>query len=88
MRRYILCPMTRHTSIQGTPATTVEIVANGETRSVPAGITVAGFLVSHDLDPDLVVVERNGEILHRAAFDGAALEPGDEIEIVHFVGGG
>lgn len=66
----------------------VEIRANGETRSVPPGTSVAGFLARHDLDPDLVVVERNGRILRREEFDRTALEPGDELEIVHFVGGG
>lgn len=65
-----------------------EIRANGEARSVPPGTSVAGFLARHDLDPDLVVVERNGSILRRQEFDGTALEPGDELEIVHFVGGG
>ena len=49
---------------------------------------MAGFLARHDLDPDLVVVERNGRILRREEFDRTALEPGDELEIVHFVGGG
>lgn len=66
----------------------LEIRANGETRSVPAGTSVAGFLARHDLDPDLVVVERNGRILRRQEFDGTALEAGDALEIVHFVGGG
>ncbi|HET6638630.1 MAG TPA: sulfur carrier protein ThiS [Gemmatimonadota bacterium] len=66
----------------------LEIRANGETRSVPPGTSVAGFLARHDLDPDLVVVERNGRILRRQDFDGTTLEPGDELEIVHFVGGG
>ena len=64
------------------------IRANGETRSVPSGTSVAGFLARHDLDPDLVVVERNGSILRRQDFDRTALESGDELEIVHFVGGG
>ena len=76
------------TSTQAASTTAFEIVANGVTRSVPAGTTLAVFLAGHDLVPDLVVVERNGEILQRAAFDGTALEPGDELEIVHFVGGG
>jgi thiamine biosynthesis protein ThiS len=66
----------------------LEIRANGQTRSVPPGTSVAGFLACHDLDPDLVVVERNGRILRREEFDRTALEPGDELEIVHFVGGG
>ena len=80
--------MTHRTSIQATSAFAFEIIANGEIRSVPAGTSVAVFLAGHDLDPDLVVVEYNGEILHRAAFDRTVLEPGDALEIVHFVGGG
>lgn len=65
-----------------------EIRANGVARSVAAGTSVAGFLARHDLDPDLVVVEHNGGILRREEFDGTVLEPEDELEIVHFVGGG
>lgn len=65
-----------------------EIVANGEPRTIPPDTTVAGFLTAHELDPDLVVVERNGEILRRADYRSTALEPGDALEIVHFVGGG
>lgn len=79
--------MTHRTSIP-TPAAAFEIRANGELRSVSAGTTVTGFLAGHDLDPDLVVVEKNGVILRRGAFDDTTLDPGDELEIVHFVGGG
>jgi thiamine biosynthesis protein ThiS len=65
-----------------------EIVANGQARRIAAGTTVADFLAAHAIDPDLVVVERNGAILHRGSFDAVEVEPGDELEIVHFVGGG
>ena len=71
-----------------TTGSSFEIVANGEPRRVALGTTVAGFLAAHDLDPDLVVVERNGGILRRADLDATALQPGDALEIVHFVGGG
>lgn len=67
---------------------TFEIVANGEPRQVAPGTTITAFLAAHDLDPDLVVVERNGGILRRADHDATALAPGDALEIVHFVGGG
>jgi thiamine biosynthesis protein ThiS len=80
--------MTRSSSPAAPPPTTFEIVANGRPRRVAGGTTVAGFLSAHRIDPDLVVVERNGEILRRAAFDVVQVEPGDELEIVHFVGGG
>jgi thiamine biosynthesis protein ThiS len=66
----------------------IGILVNGEPRSIAAGSTVAELLAAHDLDPALVVVERNGGILSRAAFERTPLEPGDALEIVHFVGGG
>lgn len=69
-------------------ARTIEVVANGEPRTIPEGQTVAGFLDQRGLDPDVVVVERNGEIVPRSRFGELRLEADDRLEIVHFVGGG
>ena len=67
----------------------VAIVVNGEPREIPAGSTVASLLASLDLDPRLVVVERNREILRdRDRLCHVELATNDTIEIVHFVGGG
>ena len=67
----------------------IAVTLNGDQREIPAGSTVASLLASLDLEPRLVVVERNRHILRdRDAFSTAELEPGDMIEIVHFVGGG
>lgn len=68
-------------------AETIEIVANGRSIETREGTTVEGLLDELGLDPDLVVVERNGAILPRAGY-ATALAAGDELEIVHFVGGG
>lgn len=72
------------------PTTTdgIEVTLNGEDRRVPAGLTVTGLLEHLDQDPGTVVVERNREILRGDARDETEVRPGDEIEIVHFVGGG
>lgn len=66
----------------------MEIRLNGERREVPGGQTVGGLLEELDLDPRAVVVERNREILRGEERGDVVLEPGDEIEIVQFVGGG
>jgi thiamine biosynthesis protein ThiS len=67
----------------------IAIVVNGEPRDIPAGSTVASLLASLELDPRLVVVERNREILRdRDVFGRVELATSDTIEIVHFVGGG
>lgn len=71
-----------------TPKDGIEITLNGEPRTVPAGLTVAGLLAELGLHPGLVVVEHNREILERARLAETAVAPGDVFELVHFVGGG
>lgn len=72
-----------------TMAPDLPITVNGDGRAVPAGTTVATLLASLGLDPRLVVVERNREILRdRGAFAQVPLAAGDVVELVHFVGGG
>ena len=66
----------------------VRVQLNGKEREVPAGITVRGLLESLDLEPRMVVVERNREILARARYDEVSVGEGDRLELVHFVGGG
>ena len=67
---------------------TLEVVVNGEPRLVAEGTTVEAFLIAHEIDPDIVVVEANGFILPRDRFGVTQLTAGDALEIVHFVGGG
>jgi sulfur carrier protein len=66
----------------------MRIEVNGKVRTVEPGRTVRGLLEELALDPRLVVVERNREIVRRDALDQAELRDGDTLEIVHFVGGG
>ena len=66
----------------------IGIVVNGERREAAAGATLGSYLRGLGLDPDLVVVERNGGIVPRGSFDATELAPGDRLEVVHFVGGG
>lgn len=66
----------------------IDVQVNGEPREVPAGVSVRGLLEHLELKPELVVVERNGEILRRERYPQVQVEPGDVLELVHFVGGG
>lgn len=69
-------------------AETIRIRLNGQDREIPGGGSVQDLLVSLELRPELVVVERNREILDRARYPEVAVEDGDSLELVHFVGGG
>lgn len=68
-------------------AQTITVRVNGDAREIPAGLTVEGLLAHLSLSPRMVVVEHNGDILRRDALAGAVNE-GDTLELVHFVGGG
>jgi thiamine biosynthesis protein ThiS len=66
----------------------IEVELNGRRREIPAGLSVVGLLEFLDLRPELVVVERNREILTRDRYGDEVVEAGDVLELVHFVGGG
>lgn len=66
----------------------IQVHLNGEDREIPAGLTVWGLLESLELEPRLVVVERNLEIIARGRYDEVVVGEGDTLELVHFVGGG
>ncbi len=67
---------------------TIQIVLNGDRREVPAGWSVAQLLAQLGLDDRQIVVEHNREILRRPRYRQVTLQEGDEVELVHFVGGG
>ena len=66
----------------------MDVMVNGERRAVPEGTTVAQLLGLLKVAPERVVVEVNLTILKRADHVATALKPGDQVEVVHFVGGG
>ena len=66
----------------------IEVVINGETRTIPQGTTVAGLIGELGLGDRRVAVERNREVVPRAAHASTVLAAGDRVELVTFVGGG
>jgi sulfur carrier protein len=66
----------------------VKLTVNGEEMDLPEGTTAAALLDQLKLNPGLVVVELNLNILKRDELPKTALKEGDQVEIVHFVGGG
>ena len=67
---------------------TITIRVNGEHRRVAEGLTIAGLAEQLGLAAEKVAVERNLEIVPRSTLAEVRIEDGDELEIVHFVGGG
>jgi len=66
----------------------IQIQLNGRDREVSSDLSVRDLIVSLDLSPEMIVVERNRSILRRDDYTDVSVEEGDVIELVHFVGGG
>ncbi|GER01389.1 thiazole synthase [Iodidimonas gelatinilytica] len=66
----------------------ITVSINGENRSFDAPLTARGLLDALSLDPRKVALERNREIVPKSMFDDTQVVDGDQLEIVHFVGGG
>jgi thiamine biosynthesis protein ThiS len=64
------------------------ITLNGDPFDLPGPLTIADLLTRLQIDPRRVAVELNLAIVRRALFATTMVGPGDQVEIVNFVGGG
>jgi thiazole synthase len=66
----------------------MRVTINGEPRDFSAPLTLFQLLDDLGFDARKIALERNLEIVPRSAYRETAVEDGDELEIVHFIGGG
>jgi sulfur carrier protein len=66
----------------------VTLQVNGEPKQCPAQTLLPELLEQLGMNPRLVAVEYNGEILHRQFWTNTQMQQGDRLEIVTIVGGG
>ncbi|MFQ5590575.1 MAG: sulfur carrier protein ThiS [Phycisphaerae bacterium] len=66
----------------------MQVILNGEQRSLDEGATVADMLRGLGIESGRVAVEINENIVPRKDYADAVVRDGDRIEVVTFVGGG
>jgi len=69
-------------------AENLTLTVNGEQRGFAAPLSVAELVAALELDVRKVAVELNREIVPRSTYAAVRLRSGDNLEIVHFIGGG
>lgn len=67
---------------------TISIRINGEHRRMREGLSLAALASELGFVPEKIAVERNLAVVPRSTLAQVMVEDGDELEIVHFVGGG
>ena len=67
----------------------MRIQINGEPREIPqSSLSLNELLDTLSLPPQRIAVELNKTMVPRSQWEKTTLKDGDQIEIVHFVGGG
>jgi sulfur carrier protein len=68
----------------------MRVTVNGKARDVAAGgkMRLADFLRAHEINPRLVAVAVNGDVIPKSAYAATYVHDGDALEIVRMVGGG
>jgi sulfur carrier protein len=66
----------------------MRISVNGKSREIECETSLAAFLQAHGIDPRLVAVAINGDVIPKADYERARVRDGDEVEVVRMVGGG
>jgi thiamine biosynthesis protein ThiS len=64
------------------------ISLNGERADARGAKTVADLVEVYELPPPAVLIEHNGQALHRREWEHQALAEGDRIEFIRVVAGG
>jgi thiamine biosynthesis protein ThiS len=66
----------------------MKLTINGEDRALDGVDSVAAMIAALGLDSRKVAVELNLEIVPKSSYGATAVNDGDRVEIVQFVGGG
>ncbi len=66
----------------------IMLQVNGAAQSCPPQTPLPSLLTQLGMNPKLVAVEYNGQILHRQFWDETRVQADDRLEVVTIVGGG
>lgn len=66
----------------------MRVQINGEPRELSEGLTLRELIVELQLPAERLAIEHNRAVVRRARWAETLIVEGDQLEIVHFVGGG
>lgn len=66
----------------------IQIRLNGQSQSIPEGLSLAQLLAQLQVNARQVAVAKNLEVIPRSELERTHMQEGDELEIFQAVGGG
>jgi sulfur carrier protein len=64
------------------------IMLNGEPYMLNGSTRLVALIERLGMEPTRIAVEINRRVVPKAEYEGITIAPGDQVEIVNFVGGG
>ncbi len=65
----------------------IKIKVNGDDISINKGLSIFDLIKNFKIQPSKIAVELNGEIIPKSSYN-IEIKENNNIEIVHFIGGG
>ncbi len=66
----------------------MNIVVNGEKKNIETELSLRELLEKLDLPNERIAVELNKQVVRKKDWNATEINEADNIEIIHFVGGG
>ena len=66
----------------------MKVLINGETREIAKQVNLLELLREFSLPSERVAIELNKQVVRKKDWESILINDADNIEIVHFVGGG
>ena len=66
----------------------IRLTINGDEQEFPDTTPLAEYVSSLGVNPKMIAIAYNGEVLRRDEWDEVTLKDGDSLEVVRAVGGG
>ncbi len=66
----------------------IAVTVNGKEETIKEGMTITKLLKEQEVDPHMVSVELNLQIVEREKFSKTVIREGDKVEFLYFMGGG
>ena len=66
----------------------IKVTINGKDHELPEPTLVSEYVVTLGVEPKMIAIAHNGEVLRRDEWADVTVSEGDSLEVVRAVGGG
>ncbi len=66
----------------------MKIIINGITKEIPNEVNIIELLESFSLPKERIAIELNKQVVRKKDWENIKITDADQIEVIHFVGGG